>query len=191
MRKRRLFIGFILLAAVSIVIGLILYIRPTDQLDLRYSEISWKDKLFAMAETRRAELTLSERELNQLAKKALTDYLEKNDLPVTVTGAEFQLNGDRLEARIHVSWGGLEAGFRAGYRMEYSAGQLTLTPEYLRARRLELSPGTFGLKPITVQLDAALPDVVKIKAVDFQEHSLRMRFALDWIELAGYLETWL
>ncbi|WP_334076080.1 MULTISPECIES: hypothetical protein [Paenibacillus] len=188
MGKKRLFIGFVLLAAVSIVIGLILYIRPTDQLDLRYTEISWKDKLFAMAETRRAELTLSERELNQLAKKALTEYLEEHDLPVTVTGAEFQLNGERLEARVHATWGALEAGLRAGYRMEFSAGKLTLTPEFLRVRRVELSPGTFGLEPIIVRLDAALPDVVKIKAVDFQEHSLKIRFALDWIELARYLE---
>lgn len=188
MGKRRLFVGFVLLLIVVLLVALVLYIRPAKSLDLRYSSIDWKEKLLVMAETRQPALNLSESELNQLAKKELNQYVAEQELPVNVTGAEFRLNGNRLTADLNVAWGAIEAGVEAGYLMEYSSGKLLLVPENLSIRRFSFPPANFGLEPISIDLGQYLPEVVKVKEVNFQEKALRISFKLDWIEVARYLD---
>ncbi|MEF2967538.1 hypothetical protein V3851_17055 [Paenibacillus sp. M1] len=188
MGKRRLVIGFLLLAVVLFLAAALLYIRPAENLDLQYSDISWKDKLRHMAETRKAELTLSEQELNQLAKRELNEYIAEHTLPVQITGAEFHLNGEHLTADLNLAWGALDAGVAADYRMEYTGGGLTLTPESLAVRNLSLTPDAFGLEPIVIDFGTYLPDIVEVKDMSFPGKSVKMEFALDWLEVARYLD---
>ncbi len=188
MGKRRLFIGFVLLLIVIVLTALVFYIRPAKSLDLHYSSISWKEKLLAMAETRRAELTLSEYELNQLAKKELNQYIAEHELPVKITGAQFRLHGSRLTADLNASWGAMDAGVEAEYRMEYSSGRLLLVPETLSIRRFSFPPEKFGLESIAVDLGTYLPEIVQVKTMTFQEKTIQVSFKLDWMEVARYLD---
>lgn len=187
MSKSKLFIGLFLLLLVLIT-SVILYIRPTEQHDLSYTNISWQDKLQEMAETRRAEIILTEQEINQLAKKGLVEYLAAhNTLPVEVTGAEFRLYGNQITSELNVSRGLLEAGITASFRLNYSSGQLELYPESVAVKGISLSPETVGLEPVTMDLKKYLPDVVKVQEIDFLGKSIKLKFSLDWLEIARYL----
>ncbi|WP_410772262.1 hypothetical protein [Fontibacillus sp. BL9] len=187
MGKRRLVIGFFLLMLVLLIAAIVLYIRPAKSLDLHYAAVSWEDKLRGMAETRRPELTLTEQELNNLSKKELKQYIDEHELPVQITGADFQLNGDRLTADLNASWGALDVGVKADYLMEYALGRLLLVPEKLGIRGMTLPPERFGLEPIEIDLGNYLPDVVKVKEMSFPGKTIKVEFKLDWLEVAKYL----
>ncbi|RCX13935.1 hypothetical protein DFP94_11946 [Fontibacillus phaseoli] len=188
MGKRRLVIGFVLLMFVLLITAIVLYIRPAKSLDLHYSAVSWKDKLRGMAESRRPELTLTEQELNHLSKKELRQYIAEHELPVRITGADFQLNGDRLTADVNASWGAIDVGVKADYLMEYASGRLLLVPEKLAIRELMFPPERFGLEPIEIDLGIYLPDVVKVKEMSFPGKTIKVEFTLDWLEVARYLD---
>lgn len=188
MRKSGRIVGFMLLTLVLLSALAIIYIRPAEQLDLHYTEISWKDKLRGMAESRKAELTITEYDLDQLAKKELQKYIAEHELPMEITGASFQLNGKQITAHLAATWGVIDAGVQAIYEMEYLEGRLILSPITLKIRQLALQPETVGLQPILMDLGAYLPDVVEVKEIIFQGDSLLLKFGLDWLEVARYLD---
>lgn len=188
MSKSRLFIGLFLLLLVVLITSVILYIRPTEQHTLSYTNVSWQDKLQGMAETRRAEIILTEQEVNQLAKKELVEYLAEHTLPVEVTGAEFRLYGNQITSELNVTRGFLDAAITASFRLNYSSGQLELYPESVAVKGISLPPGTVRLEPVTIDLQEYLPDVVKVQEIDFLGKSIKLKFSLDWLEVARYLK---
>ncbi|WP_019637575.1 hypothetical protein [Paenibacillus fonticola] len=194
MRKRRFRWGFslilFLLFAVLLVTIVILYVRPERTLDMNYSEIVWKDKLTQMLETRKPELELSEAEFNSLAKAKLVKELQRYELPISVTGADFQLDGDMLLVHMSGSWGRAEFGAAVHYRMEYSAGQLELTPEAVRVRQVSISPQLLGLERLEIHLESYMPDIVAVKEIAFHDRSMTLRLTFDWLEIASYLTSY-
>lgn len=187
MSKSRLTIGLILILLIVLVTSAVLYIRPTQQHDLSFSTISWQDKLKGMAETRRAEIIITEQEVNQLAKKELVEYQANNSLPVVVSGADFKLYGNRLTSEMNVNRGFIEAGITANFRLNYSSGKLVLYPESMAIRGISLSPEAVGLEPVEINIQEYLPDVVKVEEVEFLGKSIKLKFSLDWLEVARYL----
>lgn len=187
MSKSRLFIGLILLVLVVLITSVVLYIRPTEQHNLSYAKISWQDKLQGMVETRRAEIILTEQEVNQLAKKELVEYMAVHTLPVEVTGADFRLYGNQITSELNVTRGFLDASITANFRLNYSSGQLELYPESVAVKGISLSPETVGLELVTIDLQEYLPDVVKVQEIEFLGKSIRLKFSLDWLEVARYL----
>lgn len=187
MSRSRLFIGLILLLLVVLITSVLLYIRPAEQYSLAYTNVSWEDKLKGMIETRRAEIILTEQEVNQLAKKELAQYLAAHSLPVEVTGADFRLHGNQITSQLNVTRGFIDAGITANFRLNYSSGLLELYPESIAIKGISLSPETVGLEPVSIHLEEYLPDVIKVQEIDFQGKSIKLKFALDWLEVARYL----
>lgn len=194
MKKRRswgrllllLLLVFALLAAAAVW-----YIRPERSLDLNYSEIRWKDKLERMIETRRPEVELTEKELNDLAKQNLIRALQsRGELPVKITGTEFELAGNRLTVYLNGAWGALEFGGEARYVMEYSRGRLVLTPEEARIRSLSLPPQIFGLGKVEVDPGPFVPEPVVIRDIVFHDQQITVNLTLDWLEIARYLSSY-
>lgn len=189
MGRRRLRLGLILILIVLILTAGVLYIRPSQTLDMSYNEIVWKDKLQQIVNTRQPEITFTEADLNNLAKKGLADALTKYDIPVTVTGAELHLNGNLLSIDFNAEWGFLIAGGTVEYRMEYDEGRLYLTPVSLHVKQLPLPAEKLGVEPIVVDLSTYLPDVVQISKVEFEEHDVKVRISVDLLEIINYLQT--
>lgn len=187
MSRSRLFVGLILLLLVLLITSVLLYIRPAEQYSLAYTNVSWEDKLKGMIETRRAEIILTEQEVNQLAKKELAQYLSAHSLPVEVTGADFRLHGNQITSQLNVNRGFIDAGITANFRLNYSSGLLELYPESIAVKGISLSPETVGLEPVSIHLEEYLPDVIKVQEIDFQGKSIKLKFALDWLEVARYL----
>lgn len=192
MRKRRSKWGLrLLLLIVSLLAAAaVWYIRPERTLDMNYSKIAWKDKLAKMIETRKPQLELSEKEINDLAKQKLAQALETYELPVTITGMQLQLAGNLVTVHIHAEWGSMEIGAAVQYVMEYSAGRLVLNPEAVKFRMLSLSPAIFGLEQVEIDPAPYVPDPVAIEDILFHDRHITIKFTLDWLEIARYLSSY-
>lgn len=193
MGKRRLAIGFVLLLLVVLVTAAVLYIRPSERLDLDYTEVDWGAKVHEMIRNENPELSINEREFNQLAKKGLSERIAEHELPVEIKGANFNLDGNRLEADLNVSWGAIEAAVQVGYVMEFvpETERLSLTPESMSVRGIRLPPERFGLEPIDIDLGSALPDMVKVEGMQFSGNEIKAKLAIHLSGISDYLRNFI
>lgn len=193
MGKRRLALGFVLLLLVVLVTAAVLYIRPSERLDLDYSEVDWGAKVREMIRNENPELTINEQEFNQLAKKGLSERIAEQELPVEIKGANFNLDGNRLEADLNVSWGAIEAGVQVGYVMEFvpETERLSLTPESMSVRGIRLPHERFGLEPIDIDLGSALPDMVKVEGMQFAGNEIKAKLAIHLSGISDYLRNFI
>ncbi|WP_435922443.1 hypothetical protein [Paenibacillus sp. DYY-L-2] len=193
MGKRRLALGFVLLLLVVLVTAAVLYIRPSERLDLDYTEIDWGAKVREMIRNENPELTINEQEFNQLAKKGLSERIAEHELPVEIKGANFNLDGNRLEADLNVSWGAIEAAVQVGYIMEFvpETERLSLTPESMSVRGIRLPPERFGLEPIDIDLGSALPDMVKVEGMQFSGNEIKAKLAIHLSGISDYLRNFI
>lgn len=193
MGKRRLAIGFVLLLLVVLVTAAVLYIRPSERLDLDYTEVDWGAKVREMIRNENPELTINEREFNQLAKKGLSEHIAEHELPVEIKGANFDLDGNHLEADLNVSWGAIEAAVQVGYVMEFvpETERLSLTPESMSVRGIRLPPERFGLEPIDIDLGSALPDMVKVEGMQFLGNEIKAKLAIHLSGISDYLRNFI
>lgn len=193
MGKRRLALGFVLLLLVVLVTAAVLYIRPSERLDLDYTEVDWGAKVREMIRNENPELTINEQEFNQLAKKGLSERIAEHELPVEIKGANFNLDGNRLEADLNVSWGAIEAAVQVGYIMEFvpETERLSLTPESMSVRGIRLPPERFGLEPIDIDLGSALPDMVKVEGMQFSGNEIKAKLAIHLSGISDYLRNFI
>ncbi|GGG17057.1 hypothetical protein [Paenibacillus aceti] len=187
MRKSRFIIGGILIFLVVIIIAAVLYVRPSRTLDMQYSEVDWKDKLSQMVSNRNTELILSESDINNLAKRGITEYIAEHELPIEVTGAEFSLDGNQVTANLNGAWKFLDIGAEVHYQIHYSNGVLALQPDSVKVRHISIPPQQFGLEPMHVDVASYLPQGVTIDEVDFPGKIVRIKFSFDWLELINSL----
>ncbi|MNS94198.1 hypothetical protein D3C72_1284090 [compost metagenome] len=186
MRKKWLFlIPFILI--IVAVVAVILYIRPTKDLDLNYTELDWKAKITQMIDTREPVIQINSEEFNRMAKQKLVKYIAKGELPVDVTGAEFKQHGNRIDADINGKWGIIPFGAKATYNMDFSGGLVVLTPVAVQIRGIKLTPEQLGLKQVSVPPGKELPEMIKVKDMIFHEDSIEARLSLNWLEIMRIL----
>ncbi|GAA0137351.1 hypothetical protein YSY43_41920 [Paenibacillus sp. YSY-4.3] len=194
MKKRRswgLRVFMLLLVLSLLAAAALWYVRPEHSLDMNYSELRWKDKLTRMIETRKPEVELSEEEFNDLAKQNLVRALQSHgELPVKITGTQFELAGDRLTVHLNGAWGAVKFGAAARYVMEYFQDRLILTPEAVKVRSLSFPPQIFGLEQVEVDPGPYVPDPVAIQNIVFQDRQITIKLSLDWLEIARYLSSY-
>ncbi|USB32628.1 hypothetical protein [Paenibacillus sp. YPG26] len=186
MRKKWWFlIPFILI--IVAVAAIILYIRPTKDLDLIYTELDWKAKITQMIDTRKPVIQINAEEFNRMAKQKLDKYLAKGELPAQVTGAEFKQHGNRIDADINGRWGIIPFGAKVAYDMDFSGGLIVLTPVHVQIRGITLTPEQLGLKQVSVPPGNELPEMIKVKDMIFHEDSIEARLSLNWLEIMRLL----
>jgi hypothetical protein len=156
---------------------------------MNYSDLAWNDKLVQMAENRSTELILTESDINNLAKRKLSEYMAEHQLPVQLNGVEFRLNGNQVTANINGAWSVLDFGATVQYRTDYSKGIMLLQPESVKVRQISIPSERFGLEPISIDIASHIPKVVTIKNVEFPGKVVRIKFSLDWLELFNYLKS--
>ncbi|AWB45992.1 hypothetical protein DCC85_18665 [Paenibacillus sp. CAA11] len=180
-------LAVLLLVLLLLAGGLIWYLRPDKSLNLNYTDIAWKSKLETMIKQRQAVMTLSEEEVNNLAKKEIALHKSDTRLPVDIKGADFKISGNELTADVIAGWGPIVTEGVALYEMDYKAGMLELRPLSVNIKGLDLSPDTLGLETIQVDPSKYLPNIVKVSSMEFPGSGLKLHFSLDLFDLGSLI----
>lgn len=188
-RKRwgmRILLGVILVAVLTAGAG-IWFISPAKELDLGYEPVDMKAKLIKMLENRQPDMTLSKEEVAQLSKKNLVKYIRTHDLPVSITGADFRMNGTRMTADMNGRWGFVPFGATLEFEMAARGSKLQLEHVSTHIRGREIPDSVLKLSPIEISLKDYLPDVVTVRKVDFLDDGMKLTFKIDWLALPSLL----
>lgn len=155
------------------------FVKPQQQLDLTYRELRLGDKLMDMLRSLSLQVTLSEQDINDLAKKQLAAHRE---LPhgLLLEGARFELRGDELVADVNLRWhDAVPIGARLVFQLQWEDGQLLLTHRQTSIRGVALPAGWLGLPDVAVPVADQLPSLVGIKDVTFEPSAIRIALKLQ------------
>ncbi|WP_261381440.1 hypothetical protein [Paenibacillus cremeus] len=171
-------VGGLVVLAVLLAAGLVWYVKPVQPLDLAYTELPLRDKLASMLVTRKLEITLTEAEVNQLLKKALAAHAQVRP-DVTITGAKFAQQGDRLVADVNLLVGGqLEAGARLNFDLAWQEPNLIAVHTGTVIKQAAIPPAWFQLAPLQVNVNNYLPQLVAVKGFTFEPSGVKLSFKL-------------
>ncbi|MGF9713751.1 hypothetical protein [Paenibacillus naphthalenovorans] len=169
------------LAALAVILALLAagaawYVRPAKPLDLSYVQPDLRGKLTAMLSTRRPEMVLTGREVNDLLKQALSARPELHP-GVLVTGAAFALQDERLSADVNLLVRQrLEAGARLWFKLSWTEPYLTAVHTGTEIRGISVPLEWFRLDPLQLDLNADLPKQLRIREVAFEGSTVRLSF---------------
>lgn len=183
---RRLFLLFLLLV-IALIVAVIVYIRPDKALDMSYEPVDMKVKVWNMVKTKVPEIELTGEELNNLAKKKMVEILDTTKMSVEVTGAEFIIHGDEVEAKLNGKWGMLPFGVTLFFHMESSGSNLILEHKSTQIKQVTIPNSMWSLEPITFSLKEHIPNIVDIDQVDFKTESINLTFKIDWSLIPQFL----
>jgi len=178
---KRLFIllfAFIVIV-VLVAVAALAYIKPDQQLDLVYDEISISEKAKQMITSLKPELRLTEKEINDLLKKKI---VENTHLPkdVEITGADFQLEANKLLGDVNLRWKDkVDFSARLTFDLSWQEGSIVVKHDQTHIRKLEIPSDRFHLKSYKIPVESMLPDLVKVEAVEFNPNEIVMTFNLN------------
>ena len=181
---KRLFawLMIILLVAVIITVSLIIYIRPSDNLDLNYSNISIADKILENVQKRSLDIELTQREVNNLIKKNLIPEYSED---ITIKGADFQLRDGGIIALLHIKYRGVvDAQIVADYDLTWNKPNLQLVPVSLAMKKIKLPVQL--LEPINVPIELPADDIVSIKTMNVTTVSVKLKLGLNRLDWLGW-----
>nr|WP_245247433.1 MULTISPECIES: hypothetical protein [unclassified Paenibacillus] len=154
--------------------GVLWFVRPAEPLDLSYGQLDLRGKLTDMLMSRRMETVLTEREVNDLLKQALTHRPEVRP-GVTLTGAAFVLQGERLSADVNLLvQQRLEVGAKLWFELSWKEPYLTAlhTGTEIRGRSVPLE--WLRLEPLRIELNEYLPTRISIREMAFEGSTVRL-----------------
>ncbi|OAB45824.1 hypothetical protein [Paenibacillus antarcticus] len=183
---RRLVLLFLLLV-IALIVAVIVYIRPDKAIDMSYEPVDMKVKVWNMVKNKVPEIELTGDELNNIAKKKMVEALKTTNLSVDVTGAEFIIHGDEVEAQLNGKWGILPFGVNLFFHMESSGSDLILKHLSTQIKQITIPNSMWSLQPITFSLKEHIPDIVGIDQVDFKTDSIMLTFKIDWTLIPQFL----
>jgi len=173
----RAVLSLAVIAALALA-GLYMYVRPTQQLDLAYSELPVRGKIADMLTNRKLEVALTEPEVNSLLKKALAEHAQVQP-DVRVTGAQFTLEGDRWIADVNLlykeRW---EVGARLYFSMRWQEPNLIASHTETQIKQAEIPLDWFQLEPLTLPLNDYLPKPAGVRGVTFDNHEVKIALKL-------------
>jgi hypothetical protein len=154
------------------------YIAPTDTRDLSYSEISIAPKIVDMVRQRQFAATLTEADVNSLLKQALARNPQLN-AEVTVTGADFHLEGTQLTADLNLLYqGNTPIGATCYFQLSSTGSVLTATYDGATVKAIAIPPYWASIPPIEVDLNEHMPSLVGIDRIEFAGSAVTLHFAL-------------
>lgn len=167
---------FVVLAAVLICFaaGVTWFVRPAEPLDLSYGQLDLRGKLADMLMSRRLETVLTEREVNDLLKQALARRPEVRP-GVTLTGAAFALQGERLSADVNLLVRQrLEVGAKLWFELSWTEPYLTALHTGIEIRGRSVPLEWLRLEPLRMELNEHLPKHVSVRGMAFEGSTVRL-----------------
>ncbi|OAB40946.1 hypothetical protein [Paenibacillus glacialis] len=187
MRIVRRMIVTVLLLVIALVVAVIVYIRPEKELDMSYEQVDMKVKVWNMVKNRVPEIELTREEMNHLAKKKMVEALTTTDTNVKVTGVEFSIHEEELEAKFNGKWGVIPFGGTLNFHMKSNGSDLILEHTSTRIRQIEIPSSRWSLAPITVSLNEYVPNLVGVDHINFKTDSIVLFFKIDWLAIPPFL----
>ncbi|MEF3307169.1 hypothetical protein [Paenibacillus sp. GYB003] len=180
MIRKTLYVVAALLLAVVLACGAALwYARPSERLDLAYEPVSVAQKVVDMVKVRKPELTISEKELNDILKKELAKRAQVRP-DVTIEGARFEQRANRVTAYVNVKAAGrVEVGAAVDFALEWKPPNLIVRPEETRIRSLRIPASWLPLEPIVVRVDESLPPPIGIRDIRFEPRQIVVSLKLS------------
>ncbi|MFB9328515.1 hypothetical protein ACFFSY_21490 [Paenibacillus aurantiacus] len=172
MRKLRLALLAIILILAAAAVAAYVYTGPREELDLSYQPVPLMERAVQMLRRQSLELVLTEDDLNNLARRTLSR--EPNIRPhVRVTGASFELEGDRMIADVNVKlFGFWPVGFQAVYTFRWESPYLIGTPIEMRAGRFPLPKERIG--ELSIPIGEELP-IIRLDQVFLKDGEVHVR----------------
>ncbi|CAM4094049.1 hypothetical protein L1N85_10435 [Paenibacillus alkaliterrae] len=166
---------------------LLSYIAPDERLDMAYTPISVRDKALAIIKNLNTELVLTETDINYVIKaRLMSEYasagtngaaVELNE-DVRLDGAVFELEEDRLVARMNVTYKDrIPAQLDAVYALEWQPPNIALRPQSLAVKDIGLPLSL--LEPILIPIELPEQNVVAIRDVQFEQNQIKVLFKVD------------
>lgn len=176
---------FVIIIALAVT-GAIWYVSPSQKLDLAYEEVPLMDRAMSMVRRLSTELMLSETDINNFGKQALAQA-PRYGSGIVVTGAKFQLAGDRLIADLNIRVKDrVPAALKLTYRLEWRNPDLTAVIEEARMRDITLPIRYFG--NVVIPIGEELPEVLVVRNIRIHNGSLVVEFQKPKLEdLSGLL----
>ncbi|MFC5470181.1 hypothetical protein ACFPPD_15850 [Cohnella suwonensis] len=173
---RKWLIGFFVFAIIVVGagVGALYYAKPDRNLDLAYENVPLKDRALSMAKRMSTELSLTDEDIVNLAKKSLAEQpqVEKD---VLVTGADFRLEGDLLHADLNVIWKDkISAGLKVDYRLRWADPNVIATAESARLKGVKLPLSMFADRVIPI--GDRLPELLHIKSLNWGDGKVDVLF---------------
>ncbi|GAA3408506.1 hypothetical protein ACFFNY_07275 [Paenibacillus hodogayensis] len=179
LRKTMIGLAVLLLAIVVLCGAAIMYVKPTEALNLDYEQVPVAQKALEMIKARKLEVRLSERDLNDILKKQLAARA-KIGPNATIEGARFEQRGSRLTAYVNIrTVGGIAVGGAIDFTLEWKSPELIVRPTEPRIRGLSVPDAWLPLEPIVIRADELLPPLVTIKDVRFEDAGITIAFKLE------------
>ncbi|SFS62437.1 hypothetical protein [Paenibacillus sp. BC26] len=160
-------IGITLIVLLALVIaacfGAVIYVKPTEQLDLRFNEVPLLERALTMIKNLKTSFVLSEADIDNIGKAAIR--LKPEYQPgVLITGARFNLEGERLVAHLNLKLRDrLPVGIVIYYKLEWNEPNLVAKVDEAKLRGISLSKGYFD--DIVIPLGSQLPELLHIKGI--------------------------
>lgn len=168
----------VVFSCVLLTAGAVWYIQPVKKMDLAYSELPLVNKAASILLNRKPEVVLSEQEVSNLLKKALAQH-PAIDPHVTVTGAEFFLQGQRLTANMNLLlYDRLEAGATLFFDLSWQEPYLMMEHTGTEIRQAAIPLKWFQLEPRQIQLNDFLPKPMTVRDVAFEGSSVKISLKL-------------
>jgi hypothetical protein len=177
---RKLFYTIVILAVISFGLfwAAVQAVKPDQILDLNYKEVSVVEKTLNIVKNRKLEVQLTEQDLNNLVKKQLSQHavMPHN---VTITGAQFKLDGDRVEADVNLLWNHkVAAAAKLFFLMEWKNPDLEITHLSTQIKQMQVPQEWFHLNPIRIPLTQNMPKMIGIRDIAFDPDVIRIMLML-------------
>jgi hypothetical protein len=127
-----------------------------------------------MVKQLKTELVLTETDVNNLIKKNLEPRINEQ---VVVDGARFDLQGDRLIANMNITYRDrVPMAVRAEYLLEWQDPNLTLRPQSLKMKGIELPLDM--LETIYIGLDLPVSKLISVDNIRFSGNEAVISFRI-------------
>lgn len=166
---------FILVILLGIVL-LLLYIKPSQQLDLKADSIDINEKMMYMVTNMKTEIVLTESDIDALIKMNLNPQLDDH---LIVEGANFYVEKNILHATLNVKYRDkIPAQLVATYSFDLNeAGVLSMDPISIKLKDINLPQSV--LSPIQFQLYDMKNSIVKITDIENRQRDIIIKWKIN------------
>ncbi|NOV00074.1 hypothetical protein [Paenibacillus planticolens] len=172
LKKLFVFVIAVIVIAAAAAVMIIRHIKPAEDLDLSYQEISIAGKIADIAKNRKLEVQVSEQDLNNLVKKQLAAH---RTLPngVRIEGAKLTLQGSNLVADVNVRWQDIvPVGAQLLFTLAWDPPNVVIRHQNTMIKGLLLPKDWLQLAPIELSIEDHLPLLIGVRDVRFEEKAV-------------------
>ncbi|NBD23380.1 hypothetical protein [Paenibacillus glycinis] len=169
-KKGLITLGVLILLIAVLGAAVIRYAKPGEKLDLQYDQVSLADRAVAMVRNLSTTFTLSEADVDNIGKAFIAANPQYGP-NVTITGARFQFEGDRVAAHYNLKVKDrIPVGIVVYYRVRWSEPNLVAAVDEAKLKSLTLPKRYFD--DIVIPLGGYVPKPIHVQSASLDGNQL-------------------